>query len=186
MAQTDAATQVAAHGHVWLGTVGTATKPTTTQLATFSSAGTVPSGWTTMGHTDAEDVLAFGQDGGDTTTLKSWQSDALRTTTESVTDYFVVKSLQVLDKTVLSLYYGGGDATTTNEFSLPTAPVATEKAVTVVILDTVPVAFYCPKVSIIRDDAFEFATDSLTTVPLKFTMLTVGSTKGIWISTQLG
>jgi hypothetical protein len=186
MAQTDAATQVAGHGHVWLGTVGVATKPTTTQLATFASNGTVPSGWTSMGHTDADDVLSFGQDGGDTTTLRSWQSDALRTTTDAVTDYFTINSLQILDKTVLALYYGGGDAATTNEFSLPTAPVATEKAVTVVILDTTPAAFYVPKASIIRDDAFEFATDGLTTVPLRFTMLTSGSTKGIWISTQLG
>lgn len=188
MPLTDTATVVAGFGHIWTGTVGTATKPTLANLNTFVSAGTVPATWTHFGHTDEEDPLAFGQDGGDSTVLRSWQTVSLRTSTDPTTDYFTIKSLQLLDNAVLNLYYGGGDATVQNEFALPDSPAPVERAVAVVIIDgTTPACFYVPRASIIRDDAMEFAVDDKTKVPLRFTILQAsGQKRAIWISDALG
>lgn len=187
MAQTDAAVLVAGTGHVWLGTVGTATKPTVAQLATFQSSGTVPATWTPLGHTDAEDVVAFEQEGGDTETLRSWQVTSLRTTTEAATDTFTIPSLQLRDRAVLELYYGGDGGAVADEFALPDTAVAAQRAVTVVFMDGAsPFALYVPKTEITRGDALEFATDALTKVPLKFTILQAsGNPKAVWIGADL-
>lgn len=189
MALEDTATQIAGLGSVWTGVVGTATKPTTTQLATFVSAGTVPTGWTNLGHTSIDDILAPGQDGGDSEVKGSWQNPSLRTViTSTAVDYFVIKSLQVVDNTVLSLYYGGGDATVADEFGVPDSPVATELATCIVIVDgTTPTAIYMPKASWLREDSMEFATDDFTTAPLRCTALKYNTNKRIyWISDALG
>lgn len=189
MALIDSAVLVPGQGHIWTGTVGTAVKPSLSDLTTFASAGTVPATWTDIGHTDSSDIWAPGQDGGDTDVKGSWQNPSLRQVVTSQTiDFFVVKSIQVLDNSVLSLYYGGGDATTANEFAVPDNPTAQEKACTVVFLDgSKPLALYCPKVSILRDDAIEAATDAFMALPLRFTILKyLTNPKSVWISDALG
>jgi hypothetical protein len=189
MAQTDAAVVYPALGYVWTGVVGTATKPTTTQLATFVSAGTVPSGWTALGHTDLDNVLTFGSEGGDTSVKGSWQNPALREiTTSTLVEYFDVNSLQLLDKTILSLYHGGGSAATTNEFATPDAATTTEKATTLVMVDgTSAVALYCPKASIKKAGDMTFAADDFVKIPLRFTPLKYSTNpKSIWISAGFG
>lgn len=188
MAQTDGAVLYPSLGYVWTGVVGTATKPTTSQLATFVSAGTVPSGWTTIGHTDLNNVLTFGSEGGDTSVKGSWQNASLREiTTSTLVEYFDVKSLQVLDKTILSLYHGGGTAAS-NELATPDASTATELATTLVMVDgTTSVALYCPKASIKKAGDMEFASDDFVKVPLRFTPLKYSTNaKSYWISTVLG
>lgn len=189
MALTDGAVLVPGVGHIWTGVVGTATKPTLTALNTFASAGTVPSGWTSLGHTSLADVLVFDQSGGETDVKGSWQNPSLRTViTSTAVDFFTVKSLQVQDNTILSLYYGGGDASTANEFALPDSPAATEKAVTVVLLDgSTPVALYVPKASILRADAPDVSADDFMDFPLKFTILKyLTNPKATWISDLIG
>lgn len=189
MALTDGAVLIPGRGSIWTGVVGTATKPTLAQLATFVSAGTVPATWTDMGHTDLDDILAFGQDGGDTTVKGSWQNASLREiTTATAVDFFVVKSLQLLDNAIMALYWGGGDASTANEFALPDSPVPQEKAVTVVMVDgTTPLAFYVPKASIRRDDAFDMSDDDFAKAPLRFTLLKHSTDpRGIWVGDLLG
>lgn len=188
MAQTDAAVLYPSLGYVWTGVVGTATKPTTSQLATFLSAGTVPSGWTTLGHTDLDNVLTFGSTGGDTTVKGSWQNASLREiTTSTKVDYFDVKSLQLLDATVLSLFYGGGTSTT-NEFAIPDTSSTTNMATTLVMVDsTTVVALYVPKASIKAAGDLEVAADDFVKVPLRFTPLKYSTNaKSTWISTVLG
>jgi hypothetical protein len=174
-------------GYVLTGSVG-ATEPTLANINTFVSAGTLPSGFTELGHTDAEDIIAFDQDGGDSEVFKSWQNAALRQViTDEAVDFFVIPALE-LSNTVLSLYYGGGDASTANRFELPDTPAATEKAVCIVMVDgTVNVAFYVPKASILRDDSPEFATDAFAKFPLRFTVLKATSDpRAVWIADRLG
>jgi hypothetical protein len=191
VAQTDAAVIVPSVGYIWTGVVGTAVKPTTAQLATFASAGTVPATWTNLGHTDLDDILAPGQDGGDTEVKGSWQNPSLRTViTEASVDYFVIKSLQILDRTVLGLYYGsGGDNTTANEYGSPNSPAATELAVSIVMVDgSNPVtAVYMAKASFLREDNMEFDSADFVKAPIRITALQSGSIrKIIWISTTIG
>jgi hypothetical protein len=189
MALTDSAVLIPGVGSIWTGVVGTATKPTTTVLNTFVSAGTVPSGWTNIGHTSLADILAPGQDGGDSEVKGSWQNASLRTViTSTAVDYFVIKSLQLKDNTVLSLYYGGGDATVTNEFGVPDSPAATELATCIVMVDgTDPTCIYMPKASWLRDDSMEFDPTEFTTAPLRVTALKYNTNKRIyWINDALG
>ena len=191
MPQTDGAVVIPGVGYVWTGVVGTATKPTVAELATFASAGTVPSGWTNIGHTDLDDILAPGQDGGDTEVKGSWQNPSLRTViTEASTDYFVIKSLQILDRTVLGLYYGsGGDNTVADEYGSPNAPAATELATTIVMLDgsNPPVAIYMAKASWLREDSMEFDSADFVKAPIRITALQYSTTRRIiWISDTIG
>jgi hypothetical protein len=187
MAQTDAAVLYPSVGYVWTGVVGTATKPTVSQLATLVSAGTVPSGWTTLGHTDLDNVVTFGSTGGDTTVKGSWQNSSLREiTTSTLVNYFDVKSLQLLDATVLSLFSGGGTSTS-NEFATPDTSATTEKAVTLVMVDnSVAHALYCPKASIKAAGDLEVSADDFVKVPLRFTPLKYSTNaKSYWISSLL-
>lgn len=190
MAVDDNAVLVPGKAHIWTGTVGTATQPTLAQLTTFAGdTATVPAGWTDIGHTDLDDVLTFGQEGGETEVKGSWQNPSLReTTTEEAIDYYVVKSLQVLDNEALALYFGGGDATVADQFSLPDSPAPQERAAVVVFLDgATPLGFYTPKVSIRREDAIEVASDDFMKLPLRFTVVkATGEPKAVWIGDKLG
>jgi hypothetical protein len=190
MALNDSAVLVPGKGHILTGTVGSATQPTLTALTTFANnTATLPTGWTDLGHTDIDEILTFEQEGGETEVKRSWQNTALReTVTETAVDYFVAKSLQLIDNTILSYYYGGGDATVADEFSLPDSATATEKAVTVVFIDgSTVVGFYCPKVSIRREAGIELAFDDFTKVPLRFTVLQAsGAKRGKWLHASLG
>ena len=174
-------------GH-YLTAATTATQPTFTQIGTFVSAGTLPTGFTELGHTDLDDIFAFGQDDGDSEIKGSWQNKTLREiiTSEAI-DYFVAKALQ-FDNETLSLYYGGGDATVAHEFALPDSPSSQERAVCVVLVDgTDWAAFYAQRTSIKREDAPEFATDDFSKLPLRFTILKkTGSKKAKWIGESLG
>jgi hypothetical protein len=172
MPLTDGAVLVPGVGHVLTATVGAADF-TYTNLTAYVSAGTIPSGYDELGHTDLDDVLVFDQDGGDTTTKGSWQNPSLVTVITSATvDFFTIKAEQVLDNNILTLYYGGGDATVTNTFAWPDAPAAQNKAVVLILLyGSTPLAFYFPKCSVLRGDAPDIASDDFMKLPLKFTVL---------------
>lgn len=172
MAIDDATVLTPAVGHVFTATSGT--DPwTATQIDTFVSAGTVPSGWDELGHTDLDTPLTFAQDGGDSETKGSWQNPSLKTViTSAAVDSFTVNAEQVLDTAVLSYYYGGGDDSTPNEFALPDAPAAQEKAFMVVMVDgTTGYGMGGAKCSILRADAQNVASDDFLKLPLKFTIL---------------
>jgi hypothetical protein len=190
MALNDDAVLVPGKAHILTGTVGAVTKPTLAALTTFAGdTATPPAGFTDIGHTDLEDVLTFGQEGGETEVKGSWQNPSLReTTTAEAIDYYVIKSLQVLDNDALTLYFGGGDATVANEFALPDSPAPQERAALVVFLDgATPLGFFTPKVSIRREDAIEVANDDFMKMPLRFTVVKAsGEKKAIWIGDPLG
>lgn len=172
--------------------------PQITATATGLSGGvvtittTTPGGIGTLdelGHTDLDEVLAFGSEGGETEVKGSWQNKTLREVlTSAAVDYFVVRSLQVKDNDVLSLYYGGGDATVADEFSLPDTPAIQERAVLVVMLDSGgPVGLWIPRAGIRREAEIGVAADSFTTIPLRVTFLKAsGLPRATWIATGLG
>jgi hypothetical protein len=175
-------------GSIWTGVVGTATKPTLAQLNTYASAGTVPSGWTDIGATSADDLPAPGRDGGDTNSLYIWNATSpVRTTTEQTTDFWDVNVVQV-DNSNLSLYYGGGNIATANEFAAPTAPAPTQKAVTFVINDGgAVIAQYNPKMEIIGTDEITLDREDFMVVPLHFTRLAPASgAPFFWIGARFG
>lgn len=188
MSLDDSAVLLPGTGHFLIGNVAAA-QPVLADLTAFAAdTSDLPTGFTDLGHTDLDQILTFGQDGGDTTVKGSWQNKSLReiVTTETV-DFISAKSLQ-LDNTVLSLYYGGGDATGTNTFEVPDSGTPTEKALCLIMLDgTTPVAIYASKVSIRRESEIEVASDDFTKFPLRFTFLKNASDpKLVWIGADLG
>lgn len=190
--QNDAAVAIPGQGYILVGDdVDTTTQPTVAEIAAFvADINTLPTGWTNLGHTDADEIVTFGQEGGETEVKRSWQNEALReTVTETAVDYFVVKSLQLIDNDVLSLYYGGGDASVADEFSLPDSSTPTEKPALVILVDASNAnpAFYCPKTSIRRDAEIEMAIDDWAKLPLRFTVLQKsGAKRGKWLHGSLG
>lgn len=190
--QKDTAVAIPGHGYILIGDdVATTAQPTVAAIDAFVADTTVlPTGWTNLGHTDADEIITFDQEGGETEVKRSWQNEALReTVTETAVDYFVVRSLQLVDNDVLSLYYGGGDATVADEFSLPDSSAVTEKPAIVVFVDASngSPAFYCPKVSIRRESGIESAVDDWMKLPLRFTVLQKsGAKRGKWLHASLG
>lgn len=187
MAQNDEAVQIAARGYVFTGTAEM-TRPSQAAINTYVSAGTVPAGLTEAGHTDAEDVLAFGQDEGDTEVMRSWQKTALReVTTSAAVDYFVINHLEITNE-VLSFYYGGGDVSAEGVFGVPTSAAAQQRAVLIIMVDgDNTTALWVPKASIRREDAPEFATDDFTKFPIRYTVLSPASGSALyWVHPDLG
>ena len=189
MTINDSAVLLPGVGHVLTGVVGAA-KPSLANLITFAgNTATPPTGFTSVGHTDLDQVFTFGQDGGDTTVKGSWQNKSLREiVTASAVDYLVFKALQVLDNDVLTLYYGGGNIAVANEFALPDAPTPQERAFMVVMLDGAnPVALYARKASLRRESEIEVASDDFTKLPIRATLLKDGANpRAVWIADPLG
>lgn len=188
--QNDDAVLVPGTGYFLIGDVATSTQPLQADLDAFAAdTSDLPTGWTNLGHTDLDDIFAPGQEDGETETKGSWQNSALREVTLSeAIDYYVAKSLQVIDNDILTLYYGGGDASVAGEFSLPDTTTPQERAACVVFVSGSDiVGFYTPKVSIRREDAIEFASDDFTKIPLRFTILQKsGAKRAKWIHPDLG
>lgn len=188
MALTDSAVLVPGVGHIFTKTTS-GTKWTAAQLATYASAGTIPSGFNELGHTDLDSILTWTAEGGDTDTKGSWQNSALRTViTTAAVDAITLNAEQVLDNDILTLFHGGGDATVADEFAWPDAPAAIERSACIVFQDgSTVLALSMPKVSILRADVPTFAADDFMKLPLKFTILKDASLKrAYWINTALG
>ena len=190
MAQTDSAVLVPGVGRIFTKPYTTGDTWTSTELDTFAADGTTtPAGWNELGHTDLDSILTFAQDGGDTATKGSWQNPSLRTViTTAAVDSFTLNAEQVLDNDVLTLYYGGGDASVADRFAGPDAPAAIERSVMLVLFDGSTVAgFSVQRASILRADAPSFAADDFVKLPLKFTILKAsGKPRFEWINTALG
>lgn len=189
MAQTDAAVLVPGVGNIFTKTYTSGATWTATELGTYASAGTIPATWNELGHTDLDSILTFAQDGGDTETKASWQNSALRTViTTPAVDSFTLNAEQVLDNDVLTLYYGGGDASVTDRFALPDTPAAIERSVMIVMQDgTVALGFSVQRASILRADAIGMDATDFMKLPLKFTVLQAsGKPRAEWINASIG
>ena len=175
-------------GHVLYGTAGSAAKPALSALTTFAAnTATLPTGFTELGHTDLSNVLTWNSTGGSTTVKGSWQNASLRQVVTTATTSFTINSIQT-DNTVLNMFYGGGDITVANEFSVPDTTTPVNKAILIIMLDgTIPTALYVNTCSIVGSGTPTFGSDAFTLWPLEFTPLKNGSNpKMTWIADQLG
>lgn len=163
MAIDDNAVLVPGHGFYYIAPVGTDV-PTGT--------GEPASPWVNVGHTSQDSPLKITRDGGDRTTLGSWQNDALREQVKPTT-YSLAFSLLQYDETGLALYYGGGQLnTTTGRFEVPKTPVPQEHALYVVIVDGANRwDRHFPRTSILGADDEELDTEALSGMPVAASIL---------------
>lgn len=109
--------------------------------------------WVEVGHTSSENALTFSSEGGDKTTLTSFQSDSLRVSRSAKSDTFQLALLQVDDDT-LALTFGSNLVDVNSDGSLmgiPGTAVATERAFLAVLKDgNTPFAVYAPKTDVLR------------------------------------
>ncbi|ASZ75455.1 major tail protein [Mycobacterium phage Kimona] len=191
MALNDDAVLTAAVGYVYVGPVGTAVKPTATEIDTLDledpSAWSTATGWVSVGHTSRGDMPEFGFDGGDTEVRGTWQKKKLReVTTEDPVDYLTI-FLQQFDEDALTLYYGANASTTPGEFGVSGTAAPAEKALLVVIEDRdVRIGFHASKASVRRDDAIQLPVDEFASLPVRATFLNEGSNPLFtWINEDL-
>lgn len=184
MAQTDAAVILPGTGHVLVGASGV-TIPTQAQLEAYVTSGTAITGLETIGHTSIDDLPTPDVDGGDITTLSTWQSTSFYTTVEATTDYVTVNALQV-DGTVLPLFYGGGTVAA-GQYDLPDAASAQDCSVCFIFVSgDVVVALFATKASAIRDGAPTVANDSFMSWPIRFTFVkSTGQPRASWIAASI-
>lgn len=126
-----------------------------------------------LGHTSLDDPFGITSEGGDVTTLGTWQNKALRTSiaprVESITF-----ALQQWDATTLKLYYGSNSTTNGTDGSVqtPANPVPTEGTLYVLVTDgDENLAMYFPHVSIFRADDISFDAEALAGLPVAATVL---------------
>lgn len=161
MALDSSSVIVPGEGHFYINTAGTA--------APGSSA--VPGGgWTEIGHTSFDSPLTISREGGERTTLPSWQSSALRESVSKVT-YSLAFGLLQHDEANLKLYYGGGSVTS-GVFQVPKTPTPQEHALFVRIVDGSDVwAQYFSIASILGSDSEEADPENLMSMPVSATVL---------------
>lgn len=185
----DTAVVVPATGHFFLHPTSGTIPWTKAQIATWMASATVPSGWIDLGHTDLDSPMSFDQDGGDTSVKGSFQNPSLRqVATGTTVDKFTIPAEQILDNNVLTLYYGGGDATAADQFDVPDAPVPQERAFMAILVDgTVAVGMGVPKVSITRADNLSVDPEDFLKAPLLFTVLkATGLPRIRWVNDKIG
>lgn len=134
-----------------------------------------PAPWVDLGHTSLDDPFGITSDGGDTTTLGTWQNKNLRNTTaprvESVTF-----ALQQWDEQAYRAFWGA-NATTTEAtgrtvVQAPSVPEELEGALLVVVRDGASALFFhFPRVSIARADDISFDAEELAGLPVRATVL---------------
>lgn len=155
-------------GHFYTAVAGTALP---TDLRNPGAA------WTEIGHTSAQDILAAGSEGGDTTTLRSLQNATLRQSIAPRTEAFTMNLLQ-FDVAGLKLYYGSNAVVDgSGHVQVPSSPTPTEVAWLVVFYDgQVTAGIYAPKASIIRADDLSISdTENMAQLSLRVTPLNYGA-----------
>lgn len=189
MALNENAVYTAAMGYVFIQDVSTATKPTATEIESFTP-GTPPTGWTNIGHTARDELPEFGYDGGETETRGTWQNESLKTVVTSAAVDYVTINLHQFDNLGLELYYGAANATpsTAGTFTVTDTTQKIQKALLIIVVDgETNVGFYAGKTDIGRDDSISMETDQFAALPVRATVLNdANSEKFSWISEDTG
>src|SRR5689334_8591887 len=126
MALSDSDVVLPGRGYLFLNATAASAPPATTTSAIAAlnlESATLSTGWNNDGHTSRDNNVSLGRDGGDITTRGSWQNASLRADAAAVTWSVTVNALQISNE-VMSLYFGGGDATGTDKFIVPDTPTS--------------------------------------------------------------
>lgn len=185
MAVNNAAYIVPTRGFVYLAPVGTAA-PLVADLAAPATPFEI------LGHVgtaDGDGLPVFTSDGGDVTTLGSWNQAAVRTTTEPLTQSVEFSASQI-DAESLRLYTSSDGGTATGRFDVLGSEVnqGVQTALLIVIQDgSTYIGWYAPKVEIRRGDDIEFDPEGPILLPLSATLLDVDATtpRESWIASYL-
>lgn len=97
---------VPGHGNVLVSTDKTAEPFDPAGFNIFDSSSYGP-GWRSIGYTSKDDTIEFDKDGGDATSLDTWEEDGVDTAYESVLWSFVVRALS-MNRETFELAFGGG------------------------------------------------------------------------------
>lgn len=179
MARIDEAVFKPTTGHYYIGPVGTA----------FPTTPLIPDDpWEEMGHTSIEDLLSISSEGGEATILGTLQSPSMRTSYSPRSETFAF-TLQQLDDASLKLYFGSNMISVTGGLlGVPSAPVATQNAFTVIFEDGENYfGFYAPKAEILRGDDFSMPdTENFAGLPLAVKPLNYLTNAWAYAVTPLG
>lgn len=143
--------------------------------------------WADVGHTSLDSPFGLTSDGGDTTTLGTWQNPALRNShaprVESVA--FI---LQQWDLASMKLYWGANSGVSpAGALRAPKAPSETLAALYMVASDGVEkLPWYYPSVSIFRADDIGFDAEALAGMPVRATILGVSGQDWLYEITPKG
>lgn len=179
---------IAGRGNVLTGVVGAAV-PSYASIVTYAGDFlTPPAGFSTIGHTDPDELPQWDSDGEDAEMRRTWEMDNVREARAAASaEWFIVRALQ-FDNTTLSLYEGGGDTTQPHVLAAPALKADVYRSALVVYIDGANVlGYYCPKVGIRKDSTPEHSIDDWSKLPLRFTELShVGMRPHYWIGEHLG
>lgn len=147
------------------------TAPTGTAVPADKTAPASP--WENLGHTAREDGMTITREGGDTTTLATWQNTALRTRRDPVS-WALTFNLHQIDNTVLELYFGGADIDTAGVFGVPSDADSTPRALYVRLVDGADeVGLYVPSVEVAAEDDIEVDVEGFLQLPVRANVLQV-------------
>lgn len=166
--------------------------PVDTPVPDLTDLSAPPEPFEILGHVgtaDGDGLPTFPSDGGDVTTLGSWNRSAVRTTSEPLTETLEF-SISQIDSESLRLYTGADGGTAANRFDVFGHEVGsgTETAILVVIRDgSTYVGWYAPKVEVRRGDDIEFDPEGPIMLPVSCTLLDVDedTPRYSWIAAHL-
>jgi hypothetical protein len=146
----------------------------TTPAVSINATGRGPfSAYTEIGHTSPDNPLQMNRDGGDVTTLGSWQQDNVDQSTAAV-NWAMAFSLLQYDITSMKLYHGsnaivGADGSVQSNLA---GPSPTEAAEFLIVKNGAKAqARHYPRVSIIAADGESFDTSKLAEMPVQASIL---------------
>jgi hypothetical protein len=167
MALDDDAVLVPAVGHYWFNPTASAPKP--------ANVLEPASPWVDFGHTSLEDPFGLTSEGGEVSTLGTWQNKTLRNVT-SPRVRAITFIAQQWDEQAYKAYFGANGTVVNGYFQVPTNPTELVGTMLAVVEDGAEqLGMYFPKVSIGQADDIEFDAEEIAGLPLRATILGVSA-----------
>jgi hypothetical protein len=161
-------------GYLFANDTPGAAPPATTASAIAAlnlEAATLATGWNNIGHTSRENNVSLGKDGGDRTTLGTWQAPSLRVAIDPITWSFNFKSVQVSNQT-FKWYFGGGSAATADRYDVPDTPTAVDAALWICLVDgSYRLPLYIARASLVGGDALSVDPESFLEMDIVATVV---------------
>lgn len=140
------------------------------------------SGWFWLGDTSAENVVSFESDGGDTTTLDTWDRAGVDSTREALTTKVTINSVAMTATTVEVAFSGSVKDDTTGGYDLNIGGTV-EKAILIIVEDAQGVSAIQLRRVTTGGTLPTLARDQFTEVPITGTLLAPvsGKTMVHWV-----